>query len=79
MVPGLIGQHDHPFLTALMMVTEIIAIEDWSSPAGVVQAANNRAETKVSEPVRKLLAAGDIELIDETRHRTAKEVRLPCP
>ena len=43
-VPGLIGQHDHPLLTALTMVTEIIAIEDWTLPSGVVKAAANREE-----------------------------------
>jgi hypothetical protein len=32
-VPGLIAQHDHPFLTALTMMSEIIAIEDWVLPS----------------------------------------------
>lgn len=30
--PGLINQHDHPLLAALMMDTEVIAIEDWEMP-----------------------------------------------
>lgn len=31
-VPGLINQHDHPLLAALMLDTEVIAIEDWEMP-----------------------------------------------
>ena len=37
-VPGFIAQHDHPFLTALTMTSEIIAIEDWVLPGGTVPA-----------------------------------------
>ena len=37
-VPGLIAQHDHPFLTALTMMSEIIAIEDWVLPSGTILA-----------------------------------------
>ncbi len=29
LVPGFINQHDHPFLAATMLSTEVIAIEDW--------------------------------------------------
>lgn len=43
-VPGLIGQHEHPFLTALTMMSEIIAIEDWVLPSGTVPAAKNQEE-----------------------------------
>ncbi len=66
-VPGLIGQHDHPVLTALTMVTEIIAIEDWTLPEGVVKAANNReeyiqriteAEAKIEDPEEPLVTWG---------------------
>jgi hypothetical protein len=39
--PGLIAQHDHPLLTGLTMVSEIIAIEDWVLPSGVVPAASS--------------------------------------
>ena len=39
MVPGFIAQHDHPFLTALTMMSEIIAIEDWVLPSGTIPAA----------------------------------------
>lgn len=42
--PGLIAQHDHPLLTGLTMVSEIIAIEDWVLPSGLVPAANNPTE-----------------------------------
>lgn len=43
-IPGLIAQHDHPLLTALSMMSEIIAIEDWVLPSGTVPAANNPEE-----------------------------------
>ena len=39
--PGLIAQHDHPLLTGLTMVSEIIAIEDWVLPSGLVPAASS--------------------------------------
>lgn len=42
--PGLIAQHDHPLLTGLTMVSEIIAIEDWVLPSGVVPAAKSPSE-----------------------------------
>lgn len=42
--PGLIAQHDHPLLTGLTMVSEIIAIEDWVLPSGVVPAATSPGE-----------------------------------
>ena len=40
-VPGFIARHDHPLLTALAMISEIIAIEDWVLPNGTLPAANN--------------------------------------
>ncbi|MBN9690589.1 MAG: hypothetical protein J0M24_10145 [Verrucomicrobia bacterium] len=43
-VPGFIAQHDHPFLAALTMESEIISIEDWVLPSGTVKAAKNRDE-----------------------------------
>ncbi len=43
-VPGFVAQHDHPFLTALTMTAEIIAIEDWVLPSGTVPAAKNADE-----------------------------------
>jgi predicted amidohydrolase YtcJ len=43
-VPGMIAQHDHPFLSALTMKSEIIAIEDWVLPTGTIPAAKNEAE-----------------------------------
>lgn len=43
-VPGFIAQHDHPLLTALMMTSEIIAIEDWVLSSGRVPAANSPKE-----------------------------------
>lgn len=43
-VPGFIGQHDHPLLAGLTMIAEIISIEDWVLPGGTVPAAKNRDE-----------------------------------
>ncbi|MBS2211988.1 amidohydrolase [Carboxylicivirga mesophila] len=43
-VPGLIAQHDHPLLSSLAMMSEIIAIEDWVLPNKTVPAANNQDE-----------------------------------
>jgi predicted amidohydrolase YtcJ len=43
-VPGFIAQHDHPFLAALTMTSEIIAIEDWVLPQGTSKAAKNRTD-----------------------------------
>ncbi len=57
-VPGLIAQHDHPFLTALTMMSEIIAIEDWVLPYGTIPAAKNQEE------YRKRLAEANAKLKD---------------
>ena len=66
-VPGLIAQHDHPLLTALTMESEIIAIEDWVLPSGVVPAAKNQdeyrkrliaAEAKLKDPNEQLFTWG---------------------
>ncbi|MBR8536404.1 amidohydrolase [Carboxylicivirga sediminis] len=43
-VPGLIAQHDHPLLSSLAMMSEIIAIEDWVLPNKTSLAANNQQE-----------------------------------
>jgi predicted amidohydrolase YtcJ len=43
-IPGLICQHDHPFLAALTMMSHIIAIEDWVLPSGTVPAAKTPQE-----------------------------------
>lgn len=58
LTPGLIAQHDHPLLTGLTMVSEIIAIEDWVLPSGVVPAARNPDE------YRRRLAQADAKLKD---------------
>ena len=67
LVPGFIGQHDHPFLTSLTMVSEIIAIEDWVLPSGTVPAARDRkeylarlteAEKQMADPEVPLLTWG---------------------
>lgn len=43
-VPGFIGQHDHPLLAGLTMIAEIISIEDWVLPGGTVPAAKSRED-----------------------------------
>ncbi|MGL4401105.1 MAG: imidazolonepropionase-like domain-containing protein [Luteolibacter sp.] len=43
-LPGFIGQHDHPLLAGLTMISEIISIEDWVLPSGTVPAAKNRED-----------------------------------
>ncbi len=57
-VPGFIGQHDHPLLAGLTMIAEIISIEDWVLPSGTVPAAKNREE------YLKRLAAANAKLED---------------
>ena len=66
-VPGLIAQHDHPFLTSITMMSEIIAIEDWVLPSGTVPAAKDRedyitrlsaAEASLQDPEEMLLTWG---------------------
>ncbi len=57
-VPGFIAQHDHPFLTALTMTSEIIAIEDWVLPSGTVPAAKDR------EDYLRRLEEADARLVD---------------
>ncbi|MCP4780438.1 MAG: amidohydrolase [Hyphomicrobium sp.] len=44
LVPGLIDQHLHPWLSSLTMTSEVIAIEDWDLPSGKIPAAKNKAE-----------------------------------
>lgn len=65
--PGLIAQHDHPLLTGLTMVSEIIAIEDWVLPSGVVPAAKTpaayrarlvEANAKLKNPAELLVTWG---------------------
>ena len=43
-VPGFIAQHDHPVLSALTMVSEILSIEDWVLPTGTIPAVKDKAE-----------------------------------
>ncbi len=66
-VPGFIAQHDHPFLAALAMTSEIIAIEDWVLPSGTVPAAKDHddyikrlteAQSKLQDPEALLLTWG---------------------
>lgn len=66
-VPGFIAQHDHPLLTALTMMSEIIAIEDWVLPSGTVPAAKNEneyrkrlkeANDRIKDPEEMLLTWG---------------------
>ena len=66
-VPGFIAQHDHPFLAALSMTSEIIAIEDWVLPSGTVPAAKGHdgyikrlaeADAKLEDPQALLFTWG---------------------
>ncbi|MBL9174819.1 MAG: amidohydrolase [Verrucomicrobiales bacterium] len=66
-VPGFIAQHDHPFLAALTMESEIISIEDWVLPSGTVPAAKDHneyvarltaAERALKDPNETLLTWG---------------------
>ena len=66
-VPGFIAQHDHPFLAALTMESEIISIEDWVLPSGTVKAAKDHdeyharliaAEKALPDPAEPLLTWG---------------------
>lgn len=66
-IAGLIDQHVHPFLAALTLTAEIIAIEDWNIPTGLSKAAvtaeeyNSRlkaAEAAMSDPDALLLTWG---------------------
>lgn len=66
-VPGLIAQHDHPLLTGLTMVSEIIAIEEWVLPGGTVPAASSpeayrvrlaEADAKLQDPAALLVTWG---------------------
>lgn len=52
-IAGLIDQHVHPFLAALTLTAEIIAIEDWNIPTGLSKAAAN------AEEYRSRLAAAE--------------------
>jgi len=44
LVPGFINQHDHPWLAALTLSTEIIAIEDWQLAGKTYPRATNAQE-----------------------------------
>lgn len=66
-IAGLIDQHVHPFLAALTLTAEIIAIEDWNLPTGLSKAAANAeeyrsrleaAEASIEDPDALLLTWG---------------------
>lgn len=44
LIPGLISQHEHAWLAALVFMTEVISIEDWMLPDGVVPRAKDAAD-----------------------------------
>lgn len=44
LVPGLINQHEHPFLAALALATNVISIEDWVLPNKRFPRASDPAE-----------------------------------
>ncbi|MEM9283478.1 MAG: amidohydrolase [Verrucomicrobiota bacterium] len=43
-VPGFIAQHDHPFLAAIGLASEILAIEDWVLPTGTIPAVKDKED-----------------------------------
>ncbi|WP_305985149.1 amidohydrolase [Roseibium sp. MMSF_3544] len=66
-IAGLIDQHVHPFLAALTLTAEIIAIEDWNLPTGLTPAARSpeeyrdrleSAEAAIEDPDAPLLTWG---------------------
>ncbi len=44
LIPGLINQHDHPWLAALTMSSQILAIEDWNIGGKHFPRASNQAQ-----------------------------------
>jgi predicted amidohydrolase YtcJ len=66
-VPGFLGQHLHPWLAALTLTAEIIAIEDWVLPDKTVPAVRDRetylkklkqADTDLKDPKEPLVTWG---------------------
>lgn len=43
LLPGFVEQHVHPVLSGLMVITEVIAIEDWDTVGGFRQAVRDEA------------------------------------
>jgi predicted amidohydrolase YtcJ len=56
--PGLIDQHLHPVLGATTLVTEVIAVEDWSLPGKTYPAAHS------AEEYHQRLAAAERQMAD---------------
>jgi len=54
LIPGLINQHDHPWLAALTMSTQIVAIEDWDIGGKHFARAANQSQYR--EKLKALLA-----------------------
>jgi predicted amidohydrolase YtcJ len=44
LVPGLINQHEHTWLTAIAMIVEIVSIEDWDLPGKMRPRATDEAD-----------------------------------
>ena len=59
--PGLIDQHLHPVLGASTLVTEVIAIEDWSLPGRICPAAHSAEQyrRRLTEAHRALTDPGE--------------------
>lgn len=64
LIAGFIEQHVHPVLTALMMVADVIAIEDWETAAGFAPAARDEASYR-----QRLIAA--LKAHDDASHNDA--------
>lgn len=58
LVPGFVEQHVHPVLSALTMIAEVIAIEDWETAGGFSSAVRD-PDTYRRRLVEALAAQGD--------------------
>jgi len=43
-VPGLINQHEHAWLAAIVLLAEVISTEDWALPSGLVERAKDAGD-----------------------------------
>ena len=44
LIPGLINQHEHAWLTTLLFIAEILSIEDWVLPDKTIERSTNAAD-----------------------------------
>ena len=76
LMPGLIDNHIHPFLGAILTPTEIIAPEPWRMPGGeILPAANTPAEYR-ERLTRRLAERDDADLFISFGHQPAEHGKL---